>query len=123
VNALRLKHLAGDHSRFSAWANLVSIAIENPHYNATSPVVINTIAALVGLSITDLQRPPSVGVAAAQKTDITRAGTRRRHRSRRGITVHTLTSLDQATLDDPRGGVDWYIVGEPLSLADTMRIP
>ncbi|KAH9972946.1 hypothetical protein BGW80DRAFT_1252306 [Lactifluus volemus] len=106
---------------FFRLGNLVSIAIENPHYNATSPVVINTIAALVGLSITDLQRPPSVGVAAAQKTDITRAGTRRRHRSRRGITVHTLTRPDQATLDDPRGGVDWYIVGVTKSVNALVR--
>ena len=83
-------------------------------------MVINTTAALVGLSITDLLRPPSVGVAAMQKTDITRVGTRRRDRSRRGITVRTHTRPDQATLDD---GVDWYIVSEPLSLADTMRIP
>jgi hypothetical protein len=106
VNALRLKHLAGaaDYSRFSAWAISVSIAIENPHYNVISPVVINIIAALVGLTITDLQRRPNVGVV--QKTDITRVDTRRRDRNRRGITVRTLTRPDQATLDDPRRGVD-----------------
>jgi hypothetical protein len=94
------------HSRFSALAASVENATQNLRCIATSPVVLNTIVALVSLSLTVAQRPPSVGVATVQITDI-KASTRRRDRPRLGITVRAPTGAGQAHRDDPQRGVDW----------------
>jgi hypothetical protein len=87
----------------------VAIVTQILRRDATSPVGLNIIAALVSLSLAGAQPPHSVGVAVPTR-NIIKAATRMRDRSLCGIAVRAPTKVGQGARDDPRGGVDWYVV-------------